>query len=271
MPSHFASIGMHLDNPSEYDALFERIIGDTEAFEVPGGRYLKWSSKCGAELWLQADKRNRIIQETPYYEGHSQVRIGITSLEVRPDKAALDGMVCGWANPPDDGDPELGETTLAFDSPDFYCHADLKLRTTATAQIAAFGYDVALFDSVADFRSSGAGIAPTSFFPWYEECDNGPSKDKPYATITGRILKAERKINDLTSQPFYWVLVESFVGSFDVVFEPELIATSPDIWAELDNPWPKYDTEFLGKSPRVGGVLSGSFWLSGRLTQYVKA
>ena len=108
---------MHVESLSEYDALIERIIGDTEAFEVSDGRYLKWSSECGAELWIQANNRNKIVQATPYFAGHSRVRVGITSREVRPDTAALDGMFCGWANPPDDDDPESGEATLAFDAP----------------------------------------------------------------------------------------------------------------------------------------------------------
>ena len=270
MPSHFASIGMHLESPSEYDALIERIISDTEAFEVPDGRYLKWSSECGAELWIQANSKNEVIGATPYFAGHSRVRIGITSREILPEYSELDGSFRGWTNPPDDGDPELGETTPVFQAPDFCRYADLKLRSTATASIAAFGYDVALFDSVAAFKASRPRITSTSFFPWDIDNDDEPVVFRPYATITGLILKEEVKANELTGQRFHWVLIDSYAGIFDIVFEPELIATSPDIWAELDDSWPKFDTEFLGNSPKVGGVLSGSFWLSGRLTQYTK-
>ena len=261
MPSHFASIGMHLDNPSEYDALFERIIGDTEAFEVPGGRYLKWSSECGAELWIQMNSENDIIGAVPYFAGGSQVRIGITSREILPEYSRLDGSFRGWSNPPDDGAPELGETPHVFQAPDYCRYSDLILRSTATASIAAFGYDVALFDSVDAFEASRPRITSTSFFPW---------DFKPYATFTGHILKEEVRTNELTGQRFHWVLTESHTGVFDVVFEPELIATSPEIW-EDDDFWPRFDTELLGNSPQAGGVLSGSFWLSGRLTQYVKA
>ena len=99
MPSHFASIGMHLESPSEYDALIERIISDTEAFEVPDGRYLKWSSECGAELWIQANSKNEVIGATPYFAGHSRVRIGITSREILPEYSELDGSFPGLDKP----------------------------------------------------------------------------------------------------------------------------------------------------------------------------
>ena len=69
MPSHFASIGMHVETDEEYDALEERIINDTEAFDVPNGRYLRWSSQCGAELWIHLDGESDIIGVTPYFAG----------------------------------------------------------------------------------------------------------------------------------------------------------------------------------------------------------
>ena len=40
----------------------------------------------------------------------------------------------------------------------------------------------------------------------------------PYATFAGHILEAELKVNELTDQPFYWILVDAYGGSFDVVF-----------------------------------------------------
>jgi hypothetical protein len=57
------------------------------------------------------------------------------------------------------------------------------------------------------------------------------------------VLAAEEKINTLTGHAFYWALVDTYGGAYDVVIDPSLL---PGV-------------------PAVGGVISGSFWLSGRI------
>jgi hypothetical protein len=63
------------------------------------------------------------------------------------------------------------------------------------------------------------------------------------AIFNGHILAAERRTNPDTSQDFYWCLVQTYGATIDVVADPVLI----------------------DEEPRVGGILSGSFWLSGRI------
>ena len=53
--------------------------------------------------------------------------------------------------------------------------------------------------------------------------------------------------NAVTGQPFCWALVDTVGGTFDVVIDPSL----------LSNP------------VHVGNVISGWFWLSGRLQKSV--
>jgi hypothetical protein len=57
------------------------------------------------------------------------------------------------------------------------------------------------------------------------------------------VLAADEKVNVLTGRAFYWALVETLGGAYDVVI----------------------DSRGLSGVPAVGGVLSGSFWLSGRI------
>ena len=54
---------------------------------------------------------------------------------------------------------------------------------------------------------------------------------------------AAEKTNSLTGERYYWALVDSLGGSFDVVIDPTICEAAPE----------------------AGGVLSGSFWLCGRL------
>ena len=48
----------------------------------------------------------------------------------------------------------------------------------------------------------------------------------------------------VTGHPFWWALVDTLGGTFDVVIDPEL----------------------LPAAPRRGNVLQGWFWLSGRIS-----
>jgi hypothetical protein len=57
------------------------------------------------------------------------------------------------------------------------------------------------------------------------------------------VLAADEKINVLTGRAFYWALVDTFGGAYDVVI----------------------DSNLLPGVPEIGGVISGSFWLSGRI------
>jgi hypothetical protein len=61
--------------------------------------------------------------------------------------------------------------------------------------------------------------------------------------FVGHVLAAGERINVLTGHAFYWALVETLGGAYDVMIDPELL---PSV-------------------PAAGGVLSGSFWLSGRI------
>ena len=73
----------------------------------------------------------------------------------------------------------------------------------------------------------------------------GDSRDSPPALVdfAGHVVEAAVLKNSLTGDPFYWALVDTFGGHFDVVIDSALL---PDV-------------------PLAGGVLSGRFWLSGRI------
>jgi hypothetical protein len=57
------------------------------------------------------------------------------------------------------------------------------------------------------------------------------------------VLDGGVRINAVTGLPFWWALIDTVGGTFDVVIDPEL----------------------LSSPPRPGNVIAGWFWLSGRL------
>lgn len=71
---------------------------------------------------------------------------------------------------------------------------------------------------------------------------HGPDACK--AVLTGHVLKTELKVNEKTGHSFYWALVDTLHGQMDVVVDPYCYKINP---------------------PKVGGVIYGAFWLSGRI------
>ena len=90
-------------------------------------------------------------------------------------------------------------------------------------------------------------FASQSFIPSGLISPSGDPVDppEPHALFVGHVVEAEQRHNAVTGRPFWWALVETIGGTFDVVIDPEL----------------------LDEQPRPGHVLSGWFWLSGRLQE----
>jgi len=247
MPSHFSTIGFPVNDESDFLALANRVANDCDAVNVPGGRYLRWASDCGAEIWLQLDRTHNLIGMVPHFAGESSVRVGITSRIARPDDTAMDGAFHGWADPPGE-DPETGVYPLVFDAPDYCRHGALTIPSIVPVQLAAFAHEISVFDSPDAYNASQAGefkLASQSFIPSGLFSPDGEPTEPPqaYGIFSGHILQTAKKRNPLTGHSFYWALVDSLGGVFDVVIDPAL----------------------MGHEPEVGGVLTGSFWLSGCL------
>ncbi len=245
MPSHFSTIGFPVQDQDDLLSMADQVAEDAKVIEVPEGQYLRWSSECGAEVWLQLDREGQLIGIVPHFVGESRVRVGITSRIIRPDASPLDGAFHGWANPADEIDS--GEYPFVFDLPDFLNQRSLRVPGIATFQIAAFAHEISIYDSLDAFNASQTGelkFAPQSFIPSGLFSPEGESTEPPDAVgiFTGFIIRAEQRFNDLTEKPFYWAIVDSLGGSFDVVLDPELVENEP----------------------QSGGVLQGSFWLTGR-------
>jgi hypothetical protein len=185
----------------------------------------------------------------PHFEGKGSVRVALTAWVRRDGDTALDGALSGWAAPEND-DPESGAYPFVFDLPDAATHEDLVLPSTVDVQIAAFAHQASFFESPEAYYASQdperPKFASQSFIPSGMFFPGADAKTPPQtmAIFTGHVLEAAIRTNSDTSAKFHWALVETLGGTYDVVIDPEVL---PGV-------------------PVVGGVLSGTFWLSGRLT-----
>jgi len=228
--------------------LGESVAPIAEPIESPHGCYWKWASDGGAQLWLLADEES-LIGMTPFFSGEGRVRVRLTARVTREDDTPLEGAFHGWAEPETDIE-DSGAYPFVFDVVDADNHGDLTLPATVEAQIAAFAHDASVYPSVAAYEASQSGepkFASKSFIPAGLFSPGGEKVDTPasVAIFTGHVLAAETKTNELTNATYYWALVETYGGSFDVVIDPEL----SDV------------------APVVGGVITGTFWLCGRLVE----
>jgi hypothetical protein len=246
MPSQFSSIGFSITSGEDLAALASQVADKAERISTPPGEYLKWAPPSGEQLWLQISPDGDAMGMSAHFAGKSAVRVAVEARVARPSHTPLDGTFVAWANPPD-GAATGGDYPFAFDCPDAATHLALSLPVTVGAQVAAFAQQVSLYESPAAYQASqgGAGLASQSFIPsgLVSPAGEPVMPPEPHALIAGHVLESETRANAVTGAPFVWALVDSLGGTFDVVIDPEL----------------------LQRAPRLGDVLAGWFWLSGRL------
>jgi hypothetical protein len=252
MPSHFASIGFHAETEEEFLALAEQVVAKCTTLEVPNGRYLRWTSDCGAELWLRVDSWNELAGMKPHFAGQPGMRAGLTCRVRQPDCSDLDGGFHAWAEPAAK-QPEKGIYPFVFDTPDYDRHDRLRLPSLADVQVAAFAHSLVAFDSEDAFQDAQdpeARFPVESFIPAGLFSPDGTPTDPPvaFAVLSGRVLATQLHENPITGALFAWARLRTLGGELDLVVEPEVVR---------------------GEMKR-GGVVTGSFWLSGRLHSHAK-
>ncbi len=248
MATHFSTLGFHLHSPDDFPALAKQVAESSEILRCPGGCYLRWVGGSGAELWVQLDENGRFLDIQPHFAALATMRVGVTKRLSRPTDTPLDGAWQGWADPLDDENPSNGRFEVTFEAPDFGLHHELELPVVVSVQVAAFAHQVTLFETEEEFRNSpkvGGRLEPQSFIPAAQRVrERGETEPlRAEALVCGHILKAQQLRNDLTGQPYYWLLLETDGGRIDLLIDPELLPCEPPI----------------------GGIVMTVCWLSGRI------
>ena len=247
MASHFSSLGMPIETEEDLQRLLNRMAKDARVIDVEAGRYLCWSSSSGAETWVQLTHANEFVGFNPHYAGRGRMPVRVQKAMNRPESTALDGAYYAWANP-EKGESENGDYPFVFDVPDFQVEPPAALPWTGEAQLAAFAEQIEVFRDEETFLASQVEepkFAARCFIPTgllKAEEDSAPPQ--AFALINGRVSEAARHRNELTGGEYAWLLLDTLGGSIDVVADFELLP---------------------GGLPRRGEVVSGTFWMSGRV------
>jgi hypothetical protein len=240
-------IGFPVGSHEEFVDLVLRALETGERIETGRGAYVRWSVGDGVELWAQ-DYEDGSLRVNPHFAGEARMRIGLTERVERPDAPPLDGAFYGWADPELDDDPESGLFPLVFDVPDYALYEAPVLPTTVEAQIAAFAHELGAYSTEEEFLASQTEepkFAPGFFIPsgLFKFGEETTEPLEARAIFSGHVLRCAILTNPVTGIRFRWARVRHYGGEMDVV------ADSEDVEGEIVE----------------GGMIAGTFWLSGRL------
>ncbi len=251
--SHFSMIGFELDIASgdRFQKSLEKSLdtcrisplGETQELCI-----IKDAS--GAELWIglkrHADGTAEIVTANPAFAGEGRAAVEIDAAVPEPGYAPYEYRVSARLGP--------DKVPMVFDLADPGQFDRLKPGEKLTVNLSGFAYEPEIHEDEAAYvraqrkRAVKVQFAPDFFIPigsFLREqggmADEGPTA---YAALAGTVLKAELRSNGATTGHFWWTLLRTYGGiTIDVVIDPRSIRS------EI----------------KPGAVVTGDFWLSGRV------
>ncbi|MFL6208864.1 MAG: hypothetical protein ACJ74W_08445 [Pyrinomonadaceae bacterium] len=243
-----SDLGFLVESKGDFEALALQALEHGTEFQTESGLYVRWSPGAAVELWMQLDADGDVVGLNPHYAGRTRMRVGLTARVPRPESSILDGAFHGWADPPD-GEPESGAYPFLFDVPDYELTGAVVVPSICAVQLTAFAHELKAYESAEAYdaaQTSKVKFAAESFIPaGLFNAGTGAATEPPqaHAILTGRVLDTALITNPASEREFCWAHVRTLGGELDMVADPDLLAG------------------YLTK----GGIVSGSFWLSGRV------
>lgn len=206
------------------------------------GNYRVWRSQQGAELWFHYPQRTlrerltagdmppkpaspRPVAVTPFHRGLSSLPIKIGRYLSVDRVNPLEGSCMAWLPPPASGGQEQ---VIVLELAPYGLHSLRSPPYTTTAQIVCFTHAVWAFRDAAAYsretpsnrRIQAGSISPVTEADVPEVKLNYRQSPITLGLATGTVRRAIRHINPETREPYYWMLLETKRGAFDVVANP---------------------------------------------------
>jgi hypothetical protein len=240
--SNLSDIGFPTSSNEELNSYIERWLANVSEIPCRKGHYLKFADESGAEIYLQMDFGGEFTGLNPYFAGKSRRKVFLTEL-IERDSSPMDGGIHAWANGEKEGE---GDYPFVFDVPDVFV-GNIDLPMVCEIQLNAFATnDLQIFESEDDFFASQTDevkYASQSFVPIGLFRQNEGIPPQAHGKFAGVVKEFELKNNQFSGANFYWFLVETLGGEIDVVCDPN----------------------YIKDEPRIGSIIHGSFWLTGRI------
>ncbi len=247
--SNLSDIGFPVQSEQDVNVLITETIKYVESVRCPQGFYLRFSDASGAEIYLQGNPDQELVGFNPHFDGISCRTVGLVR-QIERESSELDGGFYAWADPRDADFEHSGAYPFVFDVPDFRTVGEIEFPSVCEIQLTAFASnDFRIFADEKDFRAdenwndlAARSFVPSGLFlPGEDQTEIEPPR--PVGMFAGEIKDFELKTNELSNENFYWFLVETLGGEIDVVADAKLVPAKP----------------------KLGGIVSGQFWLSGKI------
>lgn len=245
MSNLYQALGFPMHSEEELIGWIMRAAEEGDPVSAGEVDYLRWRAGGGAELWLQVREDGGIVAVEPHLDGKARMRVALTARVVEDDAPVGQGALHGWADPSDEADPESGHYPFVFNVPDFRTCDGLPLPGVMDVQLAALTYELEAFPSEEAYLAGQSGkltYAPESFIP--AGLFVGDGTPRPDAMFTGRVLQTERRVNEASGGAFVWARVRMLGGEIEVAADPSIVRG-----------------EIV-----PGGIVTGSFWMTGRVS-----
>ena len=246
MSNLYQALGFPVESEEELMEWVMQAAERGDPVEAAGVTYLRWHAGGGAELWLQVRDDGAIVGVEPHLHGEARMRVALTARVRQADAPAGQGSLHGWADPEDEAEAESGLYPFVFSVPDYRTCDTRPLPAVLDVQLAALAYELAAFPSEEAYLADQSGelkYAPESFIPSGLFTHDPDATATPVAIFTGRVLQAERRMNAASGAPFTWARVRTLGGEVEVAADPSIV-----------------QGEVV-----AGGIVTGSFWLTGRI------
>ncbi len=246
MASHLSSLGINVKDKNEFIELFKKANEKGEHISTKSGKYVKWEMGDGVELWGQIDNSGNPIGLNPHFSGESVMKVRIVDLVKNEDDTILDGAIHCWAEPVE-GESD-GIYPFLFDSPDFDMYQDIKCPQVVSVKVTGIAHEISTYENEKEFdqlQNSESKFASESFIPigLFSENNDGKSTLEAMALFTGYVLETKIIRNSYTNIQIHWARIKTLGGELDIIVDPEIL-----------------NGEIV-----VNGIVSGTFWLTGRI------
>jgi len=246
MPSHYSDMGFSFNSADEHAIFLQQVFDSGKDVLSKNGTYRIVIIDEKIEFWIQIMKsgllkRKSRIESVEFHFSSTNSNSVRFDYWIEP-KEYLSGKAYVWNVY--NGNDSL---PVVLNMPDADLHHRLKKGNIINVQFACFSEELDLFDTKEEYYESQTSEPKFSdeFFVPSGTFNIGETPKKPtsHVMFSGCILSAEKRTNSHTLKNYYHFTVKCQEVIFDVLA----------------------DTEFVMKEPKIGGVLSGSFWISGKI------
>lgn len=250
MSSHFACIGFPVQDMDGYWTLARRAAQDgARTVAADGSALVRWAPGTGVEIWAHVNEAGEVVGAVPFYSTGHSYRISVIGTGDDPDEE-MEGWIDGWLEPAEDDEPFSGAFPLRVDLVN-YALTRTRLATFPTLQrieLAALAHEAELFDDESAYARAPGDVYRFPLGSFTSAAHFGADEDteavrESAALFSGRILSAQAQANPVTGARFWWIEVMPH-------------GTKLHVFA---------DQETLGGEPTPGRILSGGFWMLGKL------